>query len=1644
MKSTIKILSVLLSLCVILSAVSVSLTAYAAEDNIVGDYDFSVVDNPYAEVEWDSETLHAFKSSTHAHTVMSDGDIELNDTIWYHYMTGYEVLCLTDHGTVNGAEIEYNGVTTGVSGANGINSNWTNVQSRLVMYGYQNFVHGGADDISESDYINIINGVQAGTYGPRPDNLVQAGRGMFNLPLGNECNAISTNKCHVNTYNVAFGHGATRTDSWPEKVVVGSYEVGGFSRINHIGEWTDGNGDPSVYDSNWINDFVGLFEDYSPNRTTYTKTDPKWNHATVTGEMFPKGVIGMELVNTSDNRTRNDRRYVYDESLKILAPQGINIYGFCEDDSHEESDIDKNAQYFLVNDGTAWSEQDKAFYSAEYPDSPNPWYGYTGDITTSMATGQFYASSKNSKNSYELGDGFSASGDYPSINNFRIDEDKDQIILSINNADKVRIVADGNILDTKTLTQSSNFETIVFDLNEYENSINSYVRIYFTGRGGITYLQPILLSKAESKTSTVTFTLPSSDTTLEVYDAQGNFVAPENTTVYILDPGNYTYTATRPGYVTAANVPFTVTQADIDNANKRVIEVSLDEDEMVTSSYFYVPETIYVDPSDMTTFQYYVDRQAQPDGALNPTSSSVGSIYFKREGADNIQFSYRMVEGASDVSMNLFTTYAHQNELSARVSDGYLSSKISTGSRGVIEWTATYLLNGIKNTSVAYSYVYAPLSGYSSVAASGGFASTKKAAGWLHTTMEITGTVWLAGVHSVSGGSAAYKFAPFGGDAFVAASGVGNITTTGTGMSTASDDSSGGSVDVYPSGSSGKLTIDTSRYTNFNQIPGLMVGLDMNYASSCDSTDDDTHQILNFAGKNLYTLSGVAANTLSGQRLFRSDNSDPAKDLDVAIDKTVPSVAVQGQVYGFKSKRHDRVAPTVTLNLEYVDKSELRTALENAVKLSYQKEWFKNESDYDSYISAIKEASLVLGNPASNQTQINNAKTALTQSTTGFEFKEGVATVNYRDVEGDIIETVTHNYTITDTLVFSAEEFDSYTYNSWNLVVNGVTVKSGTETYAGLMSAFEECTWNFFYDPDSYDVVYTAWYDEYSPEGDSVTTATYNRNYTLPLNKPQLTGYDFTGWYLDNSQQVYAPGETIKWEYTSGGQFYAVYEAQDFIATFDVNGGSPIETTIIEAKYAEYINLPTEIPVKAGHNFTGWEAFNTKGESLGIFTPSGRFNWDYAENITFVATWEAGSITVTFDPAGGSVNKLTKDVTFGSTYGELPTPTRSGYKFNGWFADAELTKSVDANTEVNLATAHTLYAKWTANEYKVVYFIAGTIYKTEYVPYGEKIVLTEPPVKEGYTFSGWSSVPETMPATAVTVYGSFAINSYTYRFFINGEEQKDLEIKAAYGEAVTAPVPELDAYSTFSGWSPAVPSTMGSTSLDFYGTVTKEYVEISYDINGASGQAPASATYEAGSEVTLPGDDGFYKTGYVFKGWSTDSDATEGFTVYTVPGNDETLFAAWSMMNIYVESADDSETVIDEINDLIYGIDENLTPEKFEDEYIEIIGSNGDIVYETGYGFGTGTKVLLKETANNTVIATYTLVVYGDVDGDGKADGQDVILAQLLADGILGKDDVSKAVFEAADCNHDDAITDEDVNEIINSGLLTFNIIQTK
>lgn len=65
-------------------------------------------------------------------------------------------------------------------------------------------------------------------------------------------------------------------------------------------------------------------------------------------------------------------------------------------------------------------------------------------------------------------------------------------------------------------------------------------------------------------------------------------------------------------------------------------------------------------------------------------------------------------------------------------------------------------------------------------------------------------------------------------------------------------------------------------------------------------------------------------------------------------------------------------------------------------------------------------------------------------------------------------------------------------------------------------------------------------------------------------------------------------------------------------------------------------------------------------------------------------------------PTTAAVNQTNKTVTEGQTYGKLPTPSRNGYTFNGWYTDINGGALVTDTTTVDLTDNQTLYAHWSA------------------------------------------------------------------------------------------------------------------------------------------------------------------------------------------------------------------------------------------------------------------------------------------------------------------------------------------------------------
>ena len=258
-------------------------------------------------------------------------------------------------------------------------------------------------------------------------------------------------------------------------------------------------------------------------------------------------------------------------------------------------------------------------------------------------------------------------------------------------------------------------------------------------------------------------------------------------------------------------------------------------------------------------------------------------------------------------------------------------------------------------------------------------------------------------------------------------------------------------------------------------------------------------------------------------------------------------------------------------------------------------------------------------------------------------------------------------------------------------------------------------------------------------------------------------------------------------------------------------------------------------------------------------------------------------------------------------------PEKEGYTFNGWTGLPSTMPEKDITTT----------ASYTINTYKITYIVDGEEFASQTVEYGSKLSAVEEPEKEGYTFSGWSEIPSTMPANDVTVTGSFAVNSYILTYIVDGEEYVTQTVE--YGSTITAiESPEKEGY-TFSGWS-EIPATMPADNITIVGTFSVNSYTITYIIDG---ETIYSQEVEFGStiEPITPPE----KENYEFAGWENVPN--------TMPAHDITIIGKY---------------------DPIVGINKVSTSKKDTNDIYDMSGRRRQTIRGKGIYIIKGRKIVVK------------------------------------------------------------------------------------
>lgn len=113
------------------------------------------------------------------------------------------------------------------------------------------------------------------------------------------------------------------------------------------------------------------------------------------------------------------------------------------------------------------------------------------------------------------------------------------------------------------------------------------------------------------------------------------------------------------------------------------------------------------------------------------------------------------------------------------------------------------------------------------------------------------------------------------------------------------------------------------------------------------------------------------------------------------------------------------------------------------------------------------------------------------------------------------------------------------------------------------------------------------------------------------------------------------------------------------------------------------------------------------------------------------------------------------------------------------------------------------------------------------------------------------------------------------------------------------------------------------------------------------------------------------------------------------------------------------------------------------ENYITVLNSAYTWSYDSPDGkLGTGTRATLKN--GDTVVGEFTILIYGDTNGDSWYDGQDAVLVSCLANSMLTEENIGTVAYMAADCNHDGMVDETDVALLNEAGILLSSVDQSK
>ncbi|MBP9988695.1 MAG: PHP domain-containing protein [Ruminococcus sp.] len=442
-----KILSLIMTVVMLFTVLSVP--GFAVRK----DVDFTI-ENPYKNIDWDS--WKGYKTQLHCHTTASDGYQTIKEAITDYYALDYDVVAITDHGTMNkGWNIEPDTIPIVRAIKKERTGGARNPIIPLTADEYIGFTSGNAKSI-EFSYIADNQRINTGRTRTHSN-------GLLDVEKGNELNmATPIADCHLTGYWSDYGQGYAGVFGDYETPSKGVKLAGGLSMLAHIGEYVYTDKDSADHagqkiDEYYVNKFARIFLDNAGSS------------------------VGMGINSATDEHTRCDR-ILYDQILQKTIPNGVVPWGFSFSDSHSETSI--NDAYTIM-------------YMPELSNSA---------LRSCMLNGEFFSVSHYS-NGYELNglkEQESFNGDCnsvewwkdntPKVTKVEVDEERDVIKVWGENFNYITWISDGNVV-LRDYKCSDGYAELDLHDEKVTDKINMFVRFYISGDNGICYSQPMVVKR---------------------------------------------------------------------------------------------------------------------------------------------------------------------------------------------------------------------------------------------------------------------------------------------------------------------------------------------------------------------------------------------------------------------------------------------------------------------------------------------------------------------------------------------------------------------------------------------------------------------------------------------------------------------------------------------------------------------------------------------------------------------------------------------------------------------------------------------------------------------------------------------------------------------------------------------------------------------------------------------------------------------------------------------------------------------------------------------------------------------------------------------------------------------------------------------